>query len=506
MLRKLARLTPALLFVASVQAQDLLDLPWRTDDEGRLEWQGRGPSPDDPVGPWQPMYPGLLDGAGTISAYDEHLHYGPFLLFPLLLTGAGGAAAIDESPRRLRKLGIVSSFDARAVAYRDADPLVDLLRVRHLGSLEVAVTSFALAKWAGDPERDPFVRAAAYELLAARPGAEDLMEFGDVDSARAVRSADGARMANLERLPDDHEIVIGVDATALPTPAALLQAWRSFHLRLGSRAVLTAGASLSPATGLWMGQRIIDYPGQLPFELAVRFGNWRLDHAMIARRAGEAGWWFHLSGIFDRARIATGLDRSRWPVTVLDEAVEANVAGWQLRITDNALEGWQAEHPIAARGGSAGQFVERTRKGAPPVWLHLPSGGALAQSLHPDLETLDVQWEHAARTVRATAVCADGEAARALQSAWGQWQQQRRCDDGEKIVPDHQWTWGDLAKAEPGMIEFERYRWVWRRCVQSVACTVDGDRVQWTCDLSGHALDDLVRLLAKPPLELIEQG
>jgi len=251
LLRRVPAVACGLCFAALAAAQDIYPLPWRTDDKGRLEWLPIAAEAGEPEPQWQPVFSGLLNGDNqTITAFDTHLKHGPFLLLPLLLTGAGGAAAIDEAPRRLRKLDIHVSFDAASRAQRDPDPLRDLLRTRYLGTLDLAAAHFTLARWGGDVAQDPFVRAAAVAELDKRPEADTWARQDDVQAGRASRNAVAALHAGLQRLPDDFELLLGVNSTALPTPASLLQAWRRMHVRIGSAVSLQAGASLSPATPL----------------------------------------------------------------------------------------------------------------------------------------------------------------------------------------------------------------------------------------------------------------
>lgn len=484
-------------------AQDLIDLPWRSSDDGRLQYQSIDPDPTVAPGAWLPMFPGLLEAPTGALTADPGLLQQPFVLVPLLLTGDGGAAALDDATRRLHKLGIAVSFDAVAVSRRDADPLRDLLRVRHLGGLDLAAGHYALAQWARDPARDPFVRAAAWNELAVHEQARDWREWDEVQRGRAERNGPAALHAALERLPDDFDLVLGVHSAALPTPRRLLEAWRQSLLRLASSGVLEAGASLSPAQ-IRAGQLAIDRPGQLPYELAVRFGNWRVDYALLARRQADAGWWFHLGGRFLPDRLREGLRQSGFRVATGDD-LEATVGGWHVRATATTLEGWREATPPTARGTQTPSFERRAAPGAPPVWLHLRATGDLAAAL-PGWRTLDVDFEPGAHRLTATAACRDAPAATACRERFAAWQAGHRCDPDARAGEDGTGTWRDIETAVPGLGEQQRWRWTFRRLAQAVVCRVDGDRLQGTCDLSVFPLDDLVRLLSLPPRTVFERG
>jgi hypothetical protein len=294
--------------------QDFVEVPWSTSDDGRLLWQYRDPELADHEGEWLPLFDGLLDGKAQTITAGEHLRYGPLLLLPLLLHGDGGAAAIDEAGRRLRKLGLRVSFEPAQAALRDSDPLRDLLRVRYLGSLDVAAADYTLSRWAADPERDHSVRAAAAGELGTRPNSVFWSDADDVRAARVTRNGVAALHAGLQHLPDDFDLLLGVHSAALPTAGNLLRAWRRYQLRFASMVVMDGGASISPASYL-TGQCMLDYPGQLAYELAVRFGNWRVDHALFALYLGDPDrWWFHLGGKFDVDRIEAGLRASDFDV------------------------------------------------------------------------------------------------------------------------------------------------------------------------------------------------
>lgn len=73
-------------------------------------------------------------------------------------------------------------------------------------------------------------------------------------------------------------------------------------------------------------------------------------------------------------------------------------------------------------------------------------------------------------------------------------------------VPGEEVTWGDVASLPPGAAEDRQMRLFWRRCVQAVRAKQDGPVVDFSLDLAGYSLVDLVRLLGDSPLLFLTDG
>ena len=499
----------AFAVAAWLPAQDVYDLPWRISPNGELEVRLLA----DCTGAkelqfvdWVPMFPGLFERGAPEQDREWLTHWGPMMLVPLLVHGDGGAAAIDDATHRMRRLGVPTTIDRVALRQLARDPLQDLLHVRHLAAHDVCVAMLALGDLAEDPKADAFVRAAAAEARARWVGwpADERAQFA---SERVRRDGRGALLAGLTALPDDVDVVIGVHGAALPATAPLLAAWRRHLLRLASSLMLQHGGSLSPAQES-EAQLALDRPGQLPFELARRLGNWRVDHALLALRTGEqGGWWLHLGGVFQPERIAEGLRANGFDIARANaNEVDATVHGYCMRATATELHAWSEQLDRGRHGALVPALRDRADAGAAPVWLFVPATSRLAAAAGGAGTALDVRFDPASGTASATATTPDEKAAATLLANWRAWQESRRCDPDAKIDRDTVHTWRDAAEAPPGFGEHYRMRLVWRRCIQAVHAERDDSTVRWSLDLAPFALDDLVGLLGESPAVMLRDG
>lgn len=490
-------------------AQEYLDMPWRVS-EGRLEVRASADSVDAATpqyGEWKPMFPQLHDR----STRGEHAAagaygWGLFPLVPLLLNGDGGAAAIDEASLRLRKLSLGATSHPITLMQLRPDPLVDLLRVRHLEATDVMAADDALRDYVTDGKRDAFVRAAAARALAERRQAIGEPVYEELATVLAKRNGAAALLAALARSPDDADLLLGLHGAAMPSTAPLLAAWRAMMLRWASSVYLSASSSLGP-DGYTAAQLAIDRPGQLPCELATIFGNWRVDHALFALRHGEQDeWWFHLGGIFQPTRIAAGLQLLGGSAS-LDEHGELRGSwlDWEVRATSSELEAWPSSMDVGSRGAHLATLHGRAGANEAPAWLLVPSKSRLGGSLDAAGCEIDVRLRLTPRVLTATAQCPDDAAGRRLLASWRLWQAQRTCVPTDK-VPGEDVTWATAMTAVAGAAEGRQTRWFWRRCVQAVQVSDDGGRVTWSLDLASCSLVDLVRLLGDSPIEILRRG
>jgi hypothetical protein len=515
-----ASLISAMVVAAACPAQDANDLPWRIgpDDELQVRELADGLRARElQLGEWTPMFPGLFARrAAGAPQLDWVRASATILVVPLLAHGDGGAAAIDEATLRLRKLGIGTTIDWFALCRLAPDPLLDLLHVRHLAAHDLLATTYALTRFATDETRSPFVRAAAAAALRERRGAED--EAKQVADAVPARRGAAALQDGLALMPDDVDLVLGVHGASLPPTAPLYAAWRQLVLRFHSAAVLMSSGSVGPSS-MTTGQLLMDRPGQLPFEIARRCGNWRVDHALLALRRGEQpGFWLHLGGEFQPARIAEGLHAGNFEFAPAQPGeVRATLHGVKVHATKTSLVAWSEGVELGSTGARMTVLHDRAAADAPPLWVHVPATSRLTATFAAGT-TFDVRVDPQRGRATARATCADRAAAQALLTAWRTWQAARECDPAtpipapepkERDAPEPYGggvTWGELATLPPGCREDDRSRLVWRQLVQAVRAEIGADEIAWTLDLARFELLDLVRLLGESPVAWIEHG
>lgn len=483
----------AVLASTVVRAQDFHDLPWRIAESGVLEAhlivsdQGRD---------WQPMLPGLLGGVTGDAALDlgPMPRFGLLPILPLLLHGDGGAAQLDEAARRLHRLGQGAHLEVRAIMMSPRDPLDDLLRLRTVTDRGFQ-SSWILGNQLLETSKDPFVRAAAAGTVVR--WSERYQGGADEQTAKLIPKRNNvlALQSALARCPDGMDLLLGVDGTSVTNLSSLFGAWRELGARRMATVECMAGGSLSPRQ-FGEAQLAMDAPGQLPFELARRFGNWRTDYSLFAFRLANGAplWWIHLGGTFQPEQIATGLTKAGG-TAVVDRAqgVKGTLAGWNVSATSTTFEAWPEQLRIETRGEHFAELHGRAATGEPPVWMWFPESSRIAAFLGHIGGPARVDLTMAPLAVSAMVDCHDAAGAKQLEARWLDWQRRYRCE-GES------WQFEDLP---PGTREFDRDRLVLRRCIQAARCTQFEHRLTWTLDLAQFSRLDLVRLLTASPSELL---
>lgn len=496
---------------ALAPAQEVVELPWRETADGRLEYRTHIPGEGVGEPEWQPMFPDLVT---EDSAFGTVADLPVVTLVPLLCHGVGGAGAIVEAEYRLERLPVrLVRSHGWIRAHLEPHPLRDLLAVRWLAASETAVATFALREMAalygvneahGERERDAFVRAAAAAALIRR-SPELLGGLDLVDDARALirrlvgaRAGAGSLHAGLARLPDDAKLVGGFHAAAVPDAAPMLQAWRQLVARHASEQMLDQ-EFLSPAQ-LRIAQLAADSPGQLPYELASRFGNWRADYALFARRGADAArWWWFVGGKFQPDRVQKGLETSGLrDVTSKTGVVAASSAGWRVRVSSATFELWQGDLDDVPRGARVAELHDRATEGAAPVWLWIEPDCPGVPLTTGAAQPLDVRVDPVAGVVRANATFTNEAAAAAVSELWSNWQAGARFDLDERADIDAPYTWRQVEEAPPGLGEIGKGRLTWRRCVTAVKHECDGVKLTWNLDLAAFPLVDRLRWLAPP--------
>ncbi|MCR9247316.1 MAG: hypothetical protein NXI31_19980 [bacterium] len=480
-----------LLAESALVAQELVDLRWRETADGRLEFHTGLPPDGQPGAEWVPMFPDLLsvdDLAGDVG------HLGVAPLIPLLVHGSGGAAAIDAARHRLDKLGVrMVVADGWFSTAHKPDPLRDLLYVRFLATHSLVTADFALRSFVDDePSRDRFVRAAAAEAYNRRPIAKrHSFELSEVERPAAV-----ALRGALERMPDDWRAVLGINSANLPSTAPAMTAWRRYVLSLGTQTVLDQGGHVSPAQYAVMHRRI-NQAGQLPYEIAARLGNWRVDYALFAQRgAFRQQWWFQLGGEFQPQRVHDGLQEAELGEITLDaEVLSGRVGEWQFRLTSQSLEAWQGEIEDVGRGQSVATLHDRAGEGQPPVWAIILPAGENAELPVLANTTLELGFDPRHMSIYAAGTTQTEVDAATLLASWKKWQADAVIDLDSQPPNHPKNTWRDVLEAAPGLAPIHRRTITWRQCIRSVQAELEDRQVRWRCDLAATPLVDVASWL-----------
>lgn len=267
-------------FAARIRAGGWLQqLQWRRGDDGMLEVLLRDPAGVEPDG-FVPLLGeqfaiGLdLRNCGLIGYLSLFCH-GPHDL--LAMTDAGfhfAALGIEPTDVGLRQLLAVPAPPFAGARGR-AELLDRLLAIDTLvrRGCRSATAEFAML---ADREQLPApLRERARLGLAALRG-----ETGALARRRLTAEA--------LRLPAAFDGCVMIDHARLPDLGWLTALGRRLGALLTAQAIEHVGGQLSPAT-LAGAQRMCDVAGELPFGVAHRFGNARLDHScvVISARAGS---------------------------------------------------------------------------------------------------------------------------------------------------------------------------------------------------------------------------
>lgn len=498
-------------FVGCVTSQDVADYPWRTDEKGLL-WmdtaaQPHGSGPGSRDAAWVPLFPELVD-LRPDNASDRITNLaglGLFCLIPLLLTHEGGAACIEEAPRRMSKLGIRMTMNRDVMRDVSPDPRLDWLRLRWLESVDAAEATFVLYDIACDPRRDQMVRRGAAAVFATRmrqrAGVQDERVAAVLQPIDMPASLD----SSLRRIPNDADWLVCVDCRSLHGSKNAMQAWRRFHQNMASAVSLERGSALPPEALIDM-QSVIDRPGQLPYELACLFGNWRVDCAVFAGATGADGWWMvTMRGDFDANAIETGFEALRFPVTRDgDGDVVVRIAEYSLWLNEHGLEVVGLQRSGAPKGRWATLLQERPMKDA-NVWVHVPVQSKLWPLAGLPQGKCDATLDVRTGSARAHYRADSPEHAERVMSTWRAWQAERSCEPEGGVPGRDDLRWRDVEAADPGLAGYADVALAWRQCVSATTVVAKGDEVRWELGWNGMKLDRLVGLLWLPPKSILKQ-
>ena len=356
---------------AKIEREDkLLDLQWRRDAKGNLEWAIAGSKQPKFARVFPDDLAAVLGVGGLASWVAPLLHNGDLL-------------SLTHGEMHLRSIG--RAIDTPAlVAFARATPAASPSRTDELDRL-VAVD--VLRSRGDDAAKAALVRLAA-----------------DADAPAAVRSRAAAGPPQRERLgaadlllPERSDLVVVVDHGRLVDAHELLGLARLTGLV--SSAMVLGQLKMPRLDDAAIGQSESDAMLVLPFELVRRLGAMRFDHTCVSVHwtdeiGGTFTWACSAAGSFEPARIADGLRGlpiEGFDITAKDGGAAAKWAGGSGALTSRRASARASGVEVAARAALASHLL---RDGAYSARLHVPAGskllGAFALGGLPNLSAYDV--------------------------------------------------------------------------------------------------------------------
>lgn len=270
-------------------------------------------------------------------------------------------------------------------------------------------------------------------------------------------------------------------------------------LRRASDVVVSAGASLAPSQ-LCELQIVMDIPGQLPWEIARRFGNWRVDSAVVVmRNTRNPRLWLRLDGEFQTQHMADGLRGCGMEVHLEESGrLSASDEEWSIKADSKTVQAWQAEFAGAESGGWAGRIL----KCQSPIWFIAPNGSdILANNEWGDVEAMGEIAFAPARI--ACELAPTNGAVERLAGRVRQWVGEQRPDLDASVGRGGAMTWGDVLRAPRGVHERLRTQVAVRTVASNVSVDVEGRVVQLACDLGQLPLEEVAGIMALWPSEIV---
>ncbi|HEX6812664.1 MAG TPA: hypothetical protein VF384_13640 [Planctomycetota bacterium] len=280
--------------------QDLIELRYRRDEHGLLEVA----SCEFGAIPFQPLFP----GAYPMRSVTGSLLTGTQILFG---HGSSGILGCTDSERHLRRAGIepsavalrqflVAPWPADAVRARVEllDRMVAIEWLQRGGHQGAVAELMALTTRADTPP--PLAARAALALEA----------FGKRSASATRRRLDAETLP----LPTVADAYLVVDHGKLPDLHELHLLARRLAVDASYRVVETLAAPTPD--DLYFGQWGADLLGEVPFEIARRYGNMRFDHTVVALLATVPqakaqrvpfGWNLQAVGEFEHAPLEAAL-------------------------------------------------------------------------------------------------------------------------------------------------------------------------------------------------------
>lgn len=342
--------------MASVRAQiDFAEfdaaIEYSVDTDGRLLIS---PSPFD--GGMAPVVNERLE--------DVVMNAGVLGLVSYLFAGGTDIASLADGGVFFARLGRDSDVELlHALAADDrpqATPLQRLLAVRIAQDRGFKPALGVLERMVREPTLDAHLRGAVDEAIATLRGRRSDLPAPSLPSLAVVLAA----------APAAADVHLRIDEFRLPPARALLRSNVAVSLHHWRRSILSEiGWTKASAARMWTrGRMCADAAALLPYEIARRFGNARVQRVVMAVRLPRPGitalrWWAHLDGVFDVDALRAGLTAAGGEVRDADERVTCEIlpgiellaAADHLRVHTSGFTGPTAPEAAAALAGSLEQ-------------------------------------------------------------------------------------------------------------------------------------------------------
>ena len=368
---------------ASAQSpvENFIELEWSTLPDGSL---GILPNPavgDMPGTPPFPLFAPLL-GEWNESLWKRLGHVAvrdPYTWVTLLAPGPRDGASTSLADRHLAVRGLETDGDLLALidgrqpdgkAFQSGPVELDrLLAVRAAATRGLRLAREALEVLAADDSSGSFLARAARESAA---------ELGGLRYSPTPPKLPPWRQRWRE-LPEDAALVLCVDNTRLPVAASLGTAMRRWTAR-GIRAEIDTVAGAVPPTVFAGAQMLTEWPGLLGYELARRFGNWRVHRTVAWLGADEnedAAFGVCIDGAFALVALAEGLRAERLDPRL--SSGQLDLVGLPDDVRLAATSNWLS---LGRGGGATGGDSLADELGAAgaggdaAIWLHRRDGAA----------------------------------------------------------------------------------------------------------------------------------
>ncbi len=277
------------------------NITWQLDTNGSLMI-----APD----PWSASGEHARVLRESLLATTSYANLGTWGMLIALAPGCDDIASLTDGERLFKRIGYGLGDAKLLQRIRGSQSHVDTktaqrvqleriiaMRIAQKRELRAAIGVLKLVT--KDDRESESLRKVARDVIRALKGETPAPLTVELESLRTV----------LARVPNNSEAVIVVDQRALPSARSIMPMIEPLAMGITKSVLRKAGGTVSPAH--WTSARMVScQPGVLPYELALRFGNFSLHRTVVAvrnLRQGRPILWIHFEGDFDLDRLELGM-------------------------------------------------------------------------------------------------------------------------------------------------------------------------------------------------------